>query len=696
MIRVAVGSSLVLLALAIPLRPLAQDVKSGAELYGERCSTCHGADARGSNGPALVNLWAGGATDDRVRRTIRQGVPGSAMPPSNASDSELAAIVAFLKTLAPSAAVSGPGGGRGGPVPQPVTLVTRDGRRVYGTRRSEDAFSIQIEDQAGRLQGFLKRDLQEVMRDTAPPTPAAARPTAGVTPHDLLAGLSDPSRWLMFSGDYTGRRHSPLTQINPANVHRLATQWTFQSGTMTRGRGFEATPLALDGVLYVTGSNNFAWALDARTGRPFWQYRRELPPDLTYGASAPVNRGFAILGDRLFMVTLDAHLLAFDRRSGRILWDTVLADYKIGYSATLAPLVVGDKIIVGISGGEYPTRGFLDAYHPETGARIWRFYTVPAPGEPGSETWPPSDEVLARGGGGTWMTGSYDPELNLLYWGTGNPNPDYYGAGRLGDNLYTNSLVAIDAATGRLKWHFQFTPHDTHDWDSNHVPVIANLRIAGAERRVVMVANRNGFFYVLDRTNGQLILAKPFTDTTWAREVGADGRPIVLNDGSRGCLPDQWGGTNFNPPSFDPSLQLMFVSARETCATFTPQEPKIVPGQTAMGGVVRVDRERGYGAVRAIDAATGERRWEFRYTSPAMAGVLSTAAGLVFTGDNEGNFMALDARTGRPLWHYQTGNGIWGAAPMTYMLDNRQQVLVPSGTTLLSFALPEDTVLPVR
>ena len=692
---IACAAVVALVLFTWPLRPRAQDVRIGGTLYAERCSACHGGDARGGNGPALVGLWASGATDERVFRTIRQGVPGSAMPPSSAPDDELKAIVAFLKSLAPPGAGVPAAGGRGAvPPPQGVTLVMRDGRRVSGVRRAEDAFSIQIEDTQGRLQGFFKDSLQQIVSEAGT---VARAPEAHprVTSREIAAGLADASRWLTFSGDYSGRRHSPLTEITPANVHRLAAQWAFQSGTTTRGRGFEATPLALDGVLYVTGSNNFAWALDARTGRPFWQYRRELPADLTYGASAPVNRGFAILGDRLFMVTLDAHLLAFDRRSGAILWDTVLADYKIGYSATLAPLVVGDKVIVGISGGEYPTRGFIDAYDPQSGSRIWRFYTVPAPGEPGSETWPASSEVLARGGGGTWMTGSYDPDLNLLYWGTGNPNPDYWGAGRLGDNLYTNSLVAIDADTGRPRWHYQFTPHDTHDWDSNHVPVLATVSIAGVDRRVVMVANRNGFFYVLDRATGALLLARPFTDTTWAREVGPDGRPIVLNDGSRGCLPDQWGGTNFNPPSFDPSLQLFLVTARETCATYTRQEPKIVPGQASFGGSVRVDRDRpNYSALRALDAKTGERRWEFRYASPAMSGVLSTASGLVFTGDNEGNFMAFDTRTGRNLWRYQTGNGIWGAAPMTFELDGRQHVLIPAGTTLVAFALSPDDSNP--
>ncbi|MCH2253421.1 MAG: PQQ-dependent dehydrogenase, methanol/ethanol family [Vicinamibacterales bacterium] len=517
---------------------------------------------------------------------------------------------------------------------------------------------------------------------------AQQAPSSGPTFQQLLDGFADPSQWPTFSGDYTGRRHSPLTQITPENAHRLTAQWTFQTGTVTRGRGFETTPLVWDGVLYVTGSNNYAWALDARTGRPFWQYRRELPDDLTYGRSAPVNRGFGMLGDLLFMVTLDAHVLALDRATGTVQWEAELADYHVGYAATMAPLVVGDKVIVGISGGEYATKGFIDAYDPETGERHWRFYTIPGPDEPGGDTWPFTG-VRERGGGGTWMTGSYDPELNLIYWGTGNPNPDYYGDDRLGDNLFTTSLVAIDADTGLLQWHYQFTPHDINDWDSNHVPVQADIMWEGRPRKVVMVANRNGFFYVLDRVTGELLLGKPFTDTTWAREIGPDGRPIVLNDGSDGCLPDYWGGTNFMPPSFDPVRGLFFVTARETCATFIPQKPEFEPGRASSGGTVWVDRDQAYGALRAIDVRTGERRWEFRYPTPTLAGVLSTAAGVVFAGDNEGNFMAFDAETGENLWHYPTGSSIWGAAAMTHMLDGRQHVLIPSGTTLTSFALPD-------
>ena len=517
----------------------------------------------------------------------------------------------------------------------------------------------------------------------------AQDPASGPTYEALLEGFNDPTRWPTFSGDYSGRRHSPLTQITPGNVHRLAAQWTFQTGTMARGRGFEATPLVWDGVLYVSGSNNYAWALDPRTGRPFWEYRRDLPDDLTYGRSAPVNRGFGMLGDHLFMVTLDAHLLALDRATGTVSWEVELADYHIGYSATMAPLVIDGKVIVGISGGEYPTRGFVDAYDPETGERQWRFYTIPSADEPGGDSWPFTG-VRERGGGGTWMTGTYDPELRLLYWGTGNPNPDYYGDDRLGDNLYTNSLVALDPDTGRLRWHYQFTPHDTHDWDSNHVPVQADIDWQGRPRKVIMVANRNGFFYVLDRETGELLLGKPFVATTWAREIGADGRPIVLNDGSAGCLPDYWGGTNFMPPSFDPARGLFFVTARETCATFIPEKPEIAPGRRSMGGTVWVDQDKAWGALRALDVTTGELRWEFPYPTPSMAGVMSTAAGVVFAGDHQGNFMAFDADTGEHLWHYQTGNPIWGAAAMTVMLDGAQQVLIASGATLTAFALPAE------
>jgi alcohol dehydrogenase (cytochrome c) len=518
----------------------------------------------------------------------------------------------------------------------------------------------------------------------------------GITSQDLLDGLKDPTRWLTYSGDYSGRRHSPLTQITPENVRKLRPQWTFQSDLPALAKGIEATPIVLDGVLYTTGTHNNAWALDGRTGRPIWTYKRDLPPKLT-ACCGLVNRGFAILGDKLFMVTLDAHLLALDIKSGGVVWDTVLEKYQDGYAATLAPLVVKNKVIVGIAGGEYPTRGFIDAYDAESGKREWRFYTVPGAGEPGSETWPNSD-VMARGGGSIWVTGSYDPQLNLVYFGTGNPNPDYWGDDRMGDNLYTDSLVALDADTGKLRWHYQFTPHDIHDWDATQIPVLADIPMNGANRKVVMFANRNGFFYTLDRTDGKLLMAKPFIQTGWAKEIGKDGRPVVLQETGtpEQCLPDQRGGTNFMSPSFDPVRLLLFVTATETCVNYSPRKPdKIVIGETAGGGSQQRISD-GYAALRALDPMTGERRWEFRYPSSigrgtlslAWSGVLSTASGVVFAGDNEGNFIAFDARTGKDLWHYQTGWGFHGP-PTTYMLDGRQWVVMPSGTTLTAYSLPD-------
>jgi alcohol dehydrogenase (cytochrome c) len=528
-----------------------------------------------------------------------------------------------------------------------------------------------------------------------PPPKMPALPQ--VTYQDLLDGFKNPSRWLSYHGDYTGRRHSPLTQITPENVHRLAAQWTFQADTMPLGRGWEGTPLMLDGVLFLTGNNNFAFAIDPRTGAQYWRHRRQLPSGLTYGSGNIVNRGFAALGDRLYMATLDAHLVALDRATGSIVWDVTLDDFKLGHAALVAPLAVKDKIIVGNSGGDLPTRGFIDAYDATTGKQAWRFYTIPVAGEPGSETWS-SPEVLPRGGGAAWTTGSYDPDLNLIYWGTGNPNPDYYGGDRLGDNLYTASLVALDADSGKLRWHYQFTPHDTHDWDGNQIPVLADLTIRGQRRRVVMVASRNGFFYVLDRATGELLLGKPFTGTQWAREIGKDGRPVVLNLGVADpanpgapvtCVPDLYGGTNFNPPSYDASLEMFFVMSRETCAIYTPQKQELQPGRVFMSGGMRTLPEPSYSALRAIDPKTGEIRWEQKVGTPNFAGVMTTATGLVFTGDNDGNFIAFESKTGKRLWSYRTGSRIYGAGAISYMLDGRQYILIPSGVTVMAFALPE-------
>jgi alcohol dehydrogenase (cytochrome c) len=506
-----------------------------------------------------------------------------------------------------------------------------------------------------------------------------------VTNEQLQKGLADPASWLQYGGDYGGMRHSPLTQITASNVGQLTVQWAFQTNTLGK---FEATPLVVGGVMYFTGPNNTAWAVDARTGRQLWSYRRDLPEGMNI-CCGRVNRGFAVLGNRLFMNTLDAHLLAFDMKTGSVLWDVVIDDYKMGYSATSAPLIVKDKVIVGIAGAEYGIRGFIDAFDTRTGKKAWRFWVVPGPGEKGNETW--EGDSWKRGGGSTWVTGSYDVATNLIYWGTGNPGPDLYGADREGDNLYTDSVVALDGDTGTLKWHYQFTPHDTHDWDATQVPVLADKTIDGVSRKVLMFANRNGFFYTFDRTNGTLLQSRPFVKTTWAEKINPDGRPAVrpgtepTETGTDVC-PDITCGTNFMSPAYNPKTGLFYVTAREVCATYYGWEQEFVQGQYYFAGAGQ-RTARGYGAMRAIDPSNAGVKWEFKYYTPSMAGVLSTEAGLIFGGDMDGNIMAFDGVSGKNLWHFQTGAGIF-AAPITYMLDGRQFVVLGSGTTVYAFALP--------
>ncbi len=528
-------------------------------------------------------------------------------------------------------------------------------------------------------------------------TPADARAAQGgpgrVTQAEIEEGLTpDGSRWLTFGGDYGNQRHSPLTQITPDNVARLAPQWTFQTNTLD---DFETTTLYRDNILYVTGPSNTAWAIDARSGREIWSYARELPTDLR-ACCGLVNKGFAMLGDKLYMATLDAHLVALDMPTGEVVWDATLAEYQSGYASTIAPLAVDGKIVVGVAGGEFGIRGFIDAYDAETGERAWRFYTIPGPGEPGNDTW--SGDSWMTGGASVWVTGAYDPEQNVVFYGIGNPGPDYYGDSRLGDNLYSASIVALDAANGELVWHYQFTPHDVHDWDATQVPILADIEIGGRTRQVVMFANRNGFYYTLDRVTGEVLLATPFVFTNWATEIGADGRPVLLpghepnEEGSLTC-PDLAGGTNFWPPSYDPAQGVYFVNARESCMIYYAWDQEYIEGERFTGGAgerIRDDPTMPlYGALRALDPATGERLWEFRYMNPSTSGLLTTASGLVFTGDIEGNFLALDSRSGELLWRYQMGSPLHGTSAITYMLDGRQHVLVPAGTNLTAWALPE-------
>ena len=498
---------------------------------------------------------------------------------------------------------------------------------------------------------------------------------------------SEPGNWLTYSGNYQSHRHSLLTQINPGNVARLKPAWVYQIRNV---REVETSPIVLDGVLYITEKPNVVTALDGKTGRPLWSYRRALPTDVP-ACCGPVNRGVAILDDLLFLGTYDAHLVALDLRTGKERWDVIVGDYKVSHTITVAPLAVKDKIIVGIAGGDWGIRGFLDAYEAKTGKRSWRIWTVPGPGEPGHESW--AGDSWKTGGATTWVTGSYDSELNLIYWGTGNPGPDYDGDVRAGDNLYSASLLAIDADSGKLRWHFQFTPHDVHDWDSNQVPVLMDGVVNGRARKLVLQANRNAFYYVLDRTTGEFLSGNPFVKQTWASGLDKSGRPIVLPNTAptpEGTLvyPGLGGGTNWYSPSYSSSTRLFYIPAQEDYGQhYYKVKGEYVPGSIfESGGTRELPGVERYGAIKALEAETGKLRWEFKLHTPASAGVLSTAGGLVFTGTREGWFLALDAASGKPLWRFQTGGEI-GANPVSFLVDQKQHVAIAAGQALFVFAL---------
>ena len=517
-------------------------------------------------------------------------------------------------------------------------------------------------------------------------TCAAALP-AQVTYNRLLHAIEEPQNWLTYWGDYSAIRHRDLDQINTKNVKDLRLAWMFQTGKFGSQ---ETVPLVIDGIMYATLGDGNAVALDARSGRPLWSYKHNFAKD---HSSAGVNRGFAVLGDRLFMVTPDSNLVALEIRTGRLIWQTEIAPYKAGtHYATMAPLVIKDKVLVGISGGEQGIRGFIDAYDAASGKRAWRFWTIPGPGEPGSDSW--LGDSWTRGGGPAWLTGSYDPELNTTYWGIGNPGPDLLGDVRRGDNLYSCSMVALDPDTGKLKWHFQFTPHDLHDWDATETPMLLNLNWKGRMRKVVVQANRNAFFYVLDRETGEFLLGKPFARQTWAKELDSKGRPILLSnneptaDGIRTC-PGLGGGANWMAASYNPQTKLFYFSEMESCNIYYTAPAVYVAGKPYWGSVFRgVTGEESWGVLKALDPMTGETKWDFRFYQPSWAGTLSTSGGLIFSGDEDGYLMAFDAANGKNLWKMNTGARLV-TSPMTYKVDGKQYVTMPSGAAILTFALPD-------
>jgi len=505
-----------------------------------------------------------------------------------------------------------------------------------------------------------------------------------VTPERLLNSAKEPQNWLMYSGDYAGRRYSVLEQINVSNAHALVPKWVYQ--TVAVGK-FETTPLVVDGILYGTGQDDRAFALDARTGRPIWQYQRTLPADVR-PCCGRVNRGLAILDDKVFLGTLDDHVISLDARTGNVVWDVNAFDYKKGYSITLAPLAIKNMVIVGVSGGEYGIRGFIEAYDAVAGERKWRFYTVPGPGEPGHETW--EGDSWKLGGAPAWITGIYDAATNTTFWTTGNPSPSNRGEGRAGDNLFSNSLLALDPDTGKLKWYYQFTKHDEHDWDATQVPVMFD----DGGKHFIAQANRNGYFYLLDRATGKLIFSNPYAKVNWTNSKDIEGRPAALKEasptpeGNRVC-PGAAGATNWMSPTYDPQTKLFYVTAREQCDIFTTGPEPYDEGHAYYGSAYfpNDDAEPFWGALRAIEPLTGKIKWEWKHPSPSWSGVLSTAGGLVFTGDAEGNFIALDATTGKALWHFQCGAGVY-AGPISFAVDGKQYVAVAAGSALFAFALP--------
>jgi len=536
------------------------------------------------------------------------------------------------------------------------------------------------------------------------------RLNAQITADRLTAAPNEPQNWLMYSGNYYSQRYSPLDQITPANVKNLKLQWVYQSPV---AGNWQTSPIVVDGMMYITQRQNDVAALDATTGRAFWIYRYTPAQDRIVCCGAN-NRGLAILGDTLFMGTLDAQLIAIDAKTGHAIWKASVAKTTEGYSITHAPLVVKDKVIVGVGGGEYGIRGFIAAYDVTTGKEAWRFYTIPAPGEPGSETWqrcPPNSKSFCdpdawkHGGGSIWMTGSYDAKLNLTYWGVGNVGPDYNGDQRPGDNLYTDSVVALDADTGKLRWHYQFTPHDVYDYDSVQVPVLVD-NWDGSSINVITWANRNGNFYAIDRATGRFLLGKPFVKVNWMSDFDERGRPKQTPQGDgKPTYPGNQGGTNWYSPSYSPKTNLFYVPAWEDYASiyspapseykqgtnFTgggPRNLSAVPGAPGLGRspLNTWTDAAGHGAVIALDPGTGRAKWEFRMTDVTDAGILTTGSNLLFTGGREGYFQALDARTGALLWKTQLGAAI-NSGPITYRVGNRQYVEVVSGLSMFVFGL---------
>jgi alcohol dehydrogenase (cytochrome c) len=601
--------------------------KEGARIFRERCTGCHGSD--GSGGPHAPSLirpgYKHGDSDLAIYKVLRDGVPGTAMPSAGLPPRQLLQVTAKVKMLQAS-----------------VT--------------SED---------------------QEV------------GPAIAVSGERLRDAGNNPDEWLMYSGSYDGWRHTSLAEITPENVARLRVRWVRQFDS--NEPFIEATPLVIGGTIFTVAPVSNVVALNAKTGDVIWEYKRPLPAGLPVCCGRN-NRGLAAYGDTLYFGSLDGYLVAINASNGKIIWQTLVASPSDGYSITGAPLVVNHSVVVGTAGGDFGVRGFLAAYDVSTGQLQWKFDTIPGPGEVGHETW--ENDAWRSGGGGTWNTGSYDPSTDLLYWGVGQPAPAFSGDVRPGDNLFTDSVIALHASTGKLAWYFQFTPHDEHDWDSTQTPVLADLPIDGVIRKVICWPNRNGFYYVLDRSTGEFLLGVPFVEVDWASGFTAKGRP-VLSDASnvsaagRMTKPGVAGGTNWQNPAFDQRRGSIFVPATESSSVFTKLPPNQVVHErnTLFTGSGSNQIEPSIRVIRALNAVTGQRKWEYRPSGShwQFGGLLSTEAGLVF-GASGGVLFALDADSGREVWRVSLG-GSTAAAPISFRLDGRQAIAVEVGRALFVFGL---------
>jgi alcohol dehydrogenase (cytochrome c) len=652
-------------------------LSSGAQEFAVSCAGCHGLDGLGNiKGPAIARQPSTIARPDtELVRIVRDGVPGKGMPSmKQLGDETIQVIVKYLRALQGASGSSG----------------------RLGNERVESAHGAGIAKAVSPNPGAVKA---AAAKAAAPGEMLAMKEAPGVDLTALLGfhldlnALSQKQireNWVSYNGDYSGRRFSAMNEVTPVNAGNLVAKWHFH----TTGAGvMEVTPVVVSGVMFVTRSND-AWALDARTGNLLWHHERPVSEGLIDDAARHINRGVAVLGTRVYMETDNAHLLCLDARTGEQLWDVAYATGNRNYGATSAPLIVKGKVLVGTSGGDEGVRGFVAAYDAETGNQVWRFWTIPAPGEKGSESWP--GDMYMHGGGTTWMPGTFDAELNTIFWGTGNPSPDFDGSVRPGDDLYTSCLLALDPDTGKLKWYFQYSPHNLYDYDAVQTPVLVDTKFKGKPRKLVVTANRNGFLYILDRTNGKYLLSKQFIRSqNWAKKIDKQGRPVSNNlvpdeQGVTVC-PSVDGGTNWYAPSYDPATHMFYFRSLEACSLYKAKAEKYQEGRGYFStGASRPENDpatRGY--INAFDLKKLKFAWRKLLPGDghAVSGVVSAAGGVVAFGNDAQEFEVDDAHTGKRLWQFELDD-LMRASPMSYGIDGRQYFAVAAGDDVIAFGLP--------